>query len=65
MSKELHLSAKDYSNLAIMITVGELLFQLPGTMLLKKIGPSYQVSGDMLPVIFNAIVMTSYSSAGQ
>ncbi|KAL9617618.1 MAG: hypothetical protein Q9160_007584 [Pyrenula sp. 1 TL-2023] len=48
MSEELHLSAKDYSNLAIMITVGELLFQLPGTILLKKIGPSYQFGGAMV-----------------
>jgi hypothetical protein len=44
MSEEMGLDAKEYSDLAIMVLVGYILFQIPGTMLIKKLGPSYQVS---------------------
>lgn len=44
LTEEMNLNAKEYSDLAIMITVGYLIFQIPGTMLIKKIGPPYQVS---------------------
>ncbi|KAL1610817.1 hypothetical protein SLS60_002488 [Paraconiothyrium brasiliense] len=48
LSEELNLSAKQYSDLAIMILVGYILFQIPGTMLIKKLGPSYQFGGAVI-----------------
>ncbi|KAJ4349416.1 uncharacterized protein N0V89_008031 [Didymosphaeria variabile] len=42
LSDEMNLNAKQYSDLAIMVLVGYIVFQIPGTMLIKKFGPSYQ-----------------------
>jgi fucose permease len=50
MSKELKLSAKDYSNAANIFLVGYVVFQLPGTVLLKKIGPPWQFATAILMV---------------
>ena len=50
MEDELHLSAKDYSNAATTFLVGYILFQLPGTLLLKIIGPNWQFGGAMMTV---------------
>jgi fucose permease len=44
LSEEMELNAREYSDLAIMLLVGYIIFQIPGTMLIKKLGPSYQVS---------------------
>lgn len=44
LGEEMNLSARQYSDLSIMITVGYILFQLPGTLLIKKLGPNYQAS---------------------
>ncbi len=43
MGKELHLSAQEYSNLASMFLVGYIIFQLPGTLLVRKVGAPLQV----------------------
>ncbi len=50
MGKELKLSAKDYSDAATTFLVGYVVFQLPGTVLLKTIGPQWQFGGAMLMV---------------
>ncbi|KUJ07763.1 MFS general substrate transporter [Mollisia scopiformis] len=42
LDEQLKLSAKDYSNAANMFLVGYVVFQLPGTLLIKKIGPPIQ-----------------------
>jgi hypothetical protein len=40
---ELGLSPGQYSNAASIFQVGYLVFQLPATLLVRKIGPPYQV----------------------
>ncbi|KAH9905139.1 putative pantothenate transporter [Xylariomycetidae sp. FL2044] len=45
---ELGLSDDDYSNVASLFYVGYLVFQLPGTLLLRMIGPPTQFAGAML-----------------
>jgi fucose permease len=50
MDKELGLSAHQYSNVASIFQVGYLLFQLPATLLVRKIGAPYQV-GTFLSVV--------------
>lgn len=50
MVAELHLSAKDYANAGTTFLVGYVVFQLPGTLLLKVIGPNWQFGGAMLLV---------------
>ncbi|KEF63446.1 uncharacterized protein A1O9_01424 [Exophiala aquamarina CBS 119918] len=42
MSKELHLTPKQYSNVASIFYVGYITLQLPGTLLVRKIGPPLQ-----------------------
>lgn len=44
MDEELGLSPSRYSNVASIFQVGYLLFQLPATLLVRKIGPPYQVT---------------------
>ncbi|CZT13753.1 uncharacterized protein RAG0_17250 [Rhynchosporium agropyri] len=48
MKEELGLSAQDYSNAANMFLVGYILFQLPGTLLVRKIGPPRQFAAAMV-----------------
>ncbi|KAJ4288035.1 hypothetical protein N0V90_012051 [Kalmusia sp. IMI 367209] len=48
LSEEMGLDAREYSDLAIMLLVGYIVFQIPGTMLIKKFGPSYQFGGAMI-----------------
>ncbi|KAH8812947.1 major facilitator superfamily domain-containing protein [Xylogone sp. PMI_703] len=48
MEEELSLSPEDYSNAATTFLVGYIAFQLPGTVLLKSIGPQWQFGGAML-----------------
>lgn len=43
MSKELQLTPKQYSNVASIFYVGYICLQLPGTLLVRKIGPPLQV----------------------
>ena len=50
MDKELELSAQDYSNAATAFLVGYIIFQLPGTLLLKKIGAPLQFGGALILV---------------
>ncbi|KAF2650411.1 MFS general substrate transporter [Lophiostoma macrostomum CBS 122681] len=62
LSDELKLTPKGYSNLSIMLNVGYLVFQLPGTMLLKKIGPSYQFGIAMISWgMFSCCVVAAHS----
>lgn len=50
MSAELHLSAHQYSNLASAFLIGYILFQLPGTIFLRKIGAPLQLAIAMVCV---------------
>ncbi|TVY81958.1 putative transporter [Lachnellula suecica] len=47
LDEDLNLTAKDYSNAANMFLIGYIVFQLPGTLLVKKIGPPLQFGGAM------------------
>lgn len=44
MDEELGLSPGQYSNVASIFQVGYLIFQLPATLLVRKIGPPFQVT---------------------
>ncbi|CZR67490.1 uncharacterized protein PAC_17389 [Phialocephala subalpina] len=48
LDEDLKLTAKDYSDAANMFLIGYIVFQLPGTLLVKKIGPPLQFGGAML-----------------
>ncbi|KAL2071939.1 hypothetical protein VTL71DRAFT_11282 [Oculimacula yallundae] len=48
MTEELELSPQDYSNAANMFLVGYIFFQLPGTLLVRKIGPPRQFAAAMV-----------------
>lgn len=50
LEDELQLSPKDYSNASSIFLVSYVLFQLPGTLLIKKIGAPVQFCGAMLTV---------------
>lgn len=50
MSEELHLTPKQFSNAATTFLIGYIAFQLPGTVLLRAIGPNWQFGGAMLMV---------------
>ncbi|KIW92662.1 uncharacterized protein Z519_06509 [Cladophialophora bantiana CBS 173.52] len=65
MDKELHLSSQQYSNIASIFNVGYLVFQLPGTLLVRKIGPPYQFGGAMMAwgmVTACTVAVHSYAS---
>ncbi|KAI1328016.1 putative pantothenate transporter [Xylariaceae sp. FL0255] len=48
LSDELKLTARDYSDAATFFLIGYIIFQLPGTLLVKKIGPPKQFFGAMV-----------------
>ncbi|KAI2469786.1 putative pantothenate transporter [Annulohypoxylon bovei var. microspora] len=48
LSEEMKLSPGDYSNAATVFLVATIIFQLPGTLLIKKIHPNRQFSGAMI-----------------
>ncbi|KAH8597715.1 major facilitator superfamily domain-containing protein [Bisporella sp. PMI_857] len=48
MAEELRLSPSSYSNAATIFLVGYISMQLPGTLLIKIIGPNWQFGGAML-----------------
>lgn len=48
LSDELTLSPRDYSNAATVLLVAYVVFQLPGTLLIKQIGPARQFAGAMI-----------------
>ncbi|KAI0383994.1 putative pantothenate transporter [Hypomontagnella monticulosa] len=48
LNEDLGLDASDYSNAATMFLVATIIFQLPGTLLIKKIHPNRQFSGAMI-----------------
>lgn len=50
LSDELSLSPQDYSNAATVLLVAYVVFQLPGTLLIKQIGPARQFAGAMIIV---------------
>ncbi len=50
LSDELHISPQGYSNAATILLVGYILFQLPGTLLIKQIGPARQFAATMMTV---------------
>ena len=50
MTMELHLSAKECSNAVTTILVRYIVFQLPRMLLLRVIGPNWQLDGAMLLV---------------
>lgn len=50
LDESFNLSPSDYSNLASLFLVGYTIFQLPGTLLMKFIGPPNQFGGAMVSV---------------
>lgn len=50
LSEELRISPQGYSNAATILLVGYIIFQLPGTLLIKQIGPARQFAGAMMTV---------------
>lgn len=48
LDDDLSLTPDMYSNVASIFIAGYLVFQLPGTLLLRQIGPSFQFSGAMI-----------------
>ncbi|KAJ5648024.1 hypothetical protein N7490_004396 [Penicillium lividum] len=52
LSEDLRLSPQDYSNAATVLFVGYVVLQLPGTLLLKQIGPAKQFAGAMIIVLY-------------
>lgn len=58
----MNMSPKQYSDLAIMLLVGYIVFQLPGTMLIKKLGPSYQVSQSLTENLLTIVNVLDCSS---
>ncbi|KAF4762116.1 hypothetical protein N7455_001423 [Penicillium solitum] len=59
LSDELHISPQGYSNAATLFLVGYVLFQLPGTLLIKQLGPARQFAGAM--IIWGAITAATVS----
>ncbi|KAJ5260497.1 hypothetical protein N7478_012102 [Penicillium angulare] len=57
LSDELKLSPRDYSNAATVLLVAYIVFQLPGTLLIKQIGSARQFSGAM--IIWGAITAST------
>ncbi|KIH89331.1 hypothetical protein SPBR_07064 [Sporothrix brasiliensis 5110] len=63
MPEELGLSAQAYSNAATMFLVSYIVFQLPGTLLVRAIGPPWQFFGAMvLWGLFTALSVVIHSA---
>ncbi|KAI1475625.1 MFS general substrate transporter [Daldinia eschscholtzii] len=62
---ELQLSPGDFSNAATVLLVATIVFQLPGTLLIKKIHPNRQFSGAMLVWGFLTVMTVLISNSGQ
>ena len=43
MNKDMSISEGTYSLIASMLLIGYVVFQIPGTLLIRKFGPAYQV----------------------
>ncbi|PTB34781.1 hypothetical protein M441DRAFT_455889 [Trichoderma asperellum CBS 433.97] len=65
LEDDLHLSPKDYSNASSIFLVSYVLFQLPGTLLIKKIGAPVQFSGAMLTWGVLTVLTMLVKSSGQ
>ncbi|KAF3057119.1 hypothetical protein GL218_06034 [Daldinia childiae] len=65
LSDELNLSPGDFSNAATVLLVATIIFQLPGTLLIKKIHPNRQFSGAMLVWGFLTVMTVFISNNGQ
>ncbi|KAI0169101.1 putative pantothenate transporter [Hypoxylon sp. FL1284] len=64
LSEDLSLSPSDYSNAATTLLVGTIVFQLPGTILIKQIRPNRQFSAAMMTWGFlTAITLVITNSA--
>ncbi|KAI6081263.1 putative pantothenate transporter [Hypoxylon rubiginosum] len=64
LSEELNLSPGDYSNAATVFLVATIVFQLPGTLLIKRIQPNRQFSGAMITWGFLTAMTILVSNAG-
>ncbi|KAL6890523.1 MFS general substrate transporter [Trichoderma evansii] len=65
LEDELQLSPKDYSNASSMFLVSYVLFQLPGTLLIKKIRAPAQFCGAMLTWGILTVLTILVKSSGQ
>ncbi|KAI1101042.1 putative pantothenate transporter [Jackrogersella minutella] len=65
LTEELGLSAGDYSNAATIFLVATIIFQLPGTLLIKKIHPNRQFSGAMITWGFLTTMTVLAKNGGQ
>jgi len=65
MTEELELSPQDYSNAANMFLVGYIFWQLPGTLLVRKIGPPRQFAAAMVAWGTITAVTVKVNSSGQ
>ncbi|EXJ94342.1 hypothetical protein A1O1_02736 [Capronia coronata CBS 617.96] len=64
LEQSIPLTARQYSNISSSFLAGYVVFQLPGTVLIKKIGPPFQFAGAMLlwgAVTTALVACTSYS----
>ncbi|XXH02448.1 hypothetical protein Hte_008824 [Hypoxylon texense] len=64
LSEELNLSPSDYSNAATVFLVATIIFQLPGTLLIKRIHPNRQFSGAMITWGFLTAMTLLVTNAG-
>ncbi|KAI0837111.1 putative pantothenate transporter [Hypoxylon sp. FL0890] len=65
LTEELGLSPGDYSNAATVFLVAAVIFQLPGTLLIKKIHPNRQFAGAMLTWGFLTAMTVLAKNGGQ
>ncbi|KAI1136002.1 putative pantothenate transporter [Hypoxylon sp. FL0543] len=65
LTEELGLSPGDYSNAATVFLVATVVFQLPGTLLIKKIHPNRQFAGAMLMWGFLTAMTVLAKNGGQ
>ncbi|CAJ2512058.1 Uu.00g076830.m01.CDS01 [Anthostomella pinea] len=65
LTEELHLTPQDYSNAATIFLVAYVIFQLPGTLLIKKIRAPIQFSGAMIVWGFLTAITVVIKNHGQ
>ncbi|OTA98910.1 hypothetical protein M426DRAFT_98002 [Hypoxylon sp. CI-4A] len=65
LTEELNLSPSDFSNAATLFLVATIVFQLPGTLLIKRIQPNRQFSGAMMVWGFLTAMSVLVKNSGQ
>ncbi|KAI1405414.1 putative pantothenate transporter [Hypoxylon fuscum] len=65
LSEELNLSPSDYSNAATVFLAATIVFQLPGTLLIRRIRPNRQFSGAMIVWGFLTAITLLVKNSGE